>query len=296
MSVGDLSAGAAWLLLAGVAAAVLLLYLLKPSPRRLSVASALIWRRVLEQRKRRPERLRWWLSLLLALAIALSVAAALTRPEVVALSGTASDVVLVIDTSPTMATLQSDGRSRLAAAVERARQIIAGRGAGSRYLVADTMQQAGAGAFEAPAAALARLRALHPASAGTPWFPQVVFPDAGARSAARAASALVHHRRSCSARGAAGDAPGFRVRSGRQRRDHRIRGARATCGRQAARGLPRGHQCICQGQAGTGANRGHWRARRPAPARTGRRCERKRSGGRVGIRRRTAARWRARRR
>jgi hypothetical protein len=183
MRFADLSAGAGWLLVAGVAAAVLLLYLLRPSPRRLSVSSALIWQRVLEQRKRRPERVRWWLSLLLAMAIALSVAAALTRPEMVALTGTASDVVLVIDTFPTMATVRSDGRSRLAAAVERARQIIAERGAGSRYLVTDTMQQVGGGAFEPAAAALARLRALQPASAGTPWFPQVTFPDADARTA-----------------------------------------------------------------------------------------------------------------
>ena len=183
MRFGDLSAGAGWLLLAGVAAAVLLLYLLKPSPRRLSIASALIWQRVLERRKRRPERVRWWLSLLLAMLIALSVAAALNRPEVVALTGAASDVVLVIDTSPTMATLRSDGRNRLAAAVERAGQIIAEHGAASRYLVTDTMQQVGAGAFEPAGAARERLRALQPVSVGTPWFPQVTFPDADARGA-----------------------------------------------------------------------------------------------------------------
>jgi hypothetical protein len=180
----DLSAGAALLLLAGVAAAVVLLYLLKPSPRRLSISSALIWQRVLKQRKRRPERLRWWLSLLLALTIALSVAAALTRPEVAALSGTASDVVLVIDTSPTMGVLRADGRTRLAAALARAEQIVAERGAGSRYLVSDTLQQIGAGAFEPPAAALARLRAIQPATAGTPWFPQVLFPGADGGAAA----------------------------------------------------------------------------------------------------------------
>jgi Aerotolerance regulator N-terminal len=182
----DLSPGAALLLLAGVAAAVVVLYLLRPSPRRLSVSSALIWQRVLKQRKRRPERLRWWLSLLLALAIALSVAAALTRPELAAVSGAASDVVLVIDTFPTMAVLRSDGRTRLAAALERAERIIAERSAGSRYLVADTMHQIGEGAFEPPAAALARLRTIQPATAGTPWFPQVLFPDAdGAAEADR---------------------------------------------------------------------------------------------------------------
>jgi hypothetical protein len=185
MRFGDLSAAAALLLLAGVAAAVLLLYLLRPPPRRLSVSSALIWQRVLKQLKRRRERLRWWLSLLLALLIALSVAAAITRPEVATISGRASDVVLVIDTSPTMATLRSDGRSRLAAALDAARQIVAEHGAGSRYLVVDTTRQIGAGAFESAAAALGRLGAIRPASAGTPWFPQVLFPDADETAADR---------------------------------------------------------------------------------------------------------------
>ncbi len=185
MRLAEWSGGAALLLLAGVAAAVVLLYLLRPSPRRLNVPSALIWRRVLEQRKRRPQRLRWWMSLLLALAIALSVAAALVRPEVAAVSGAASDVVLVIDTYPTMGTLRPDGRTRLAAALERAEQIIATRGAGSRYLIADTMQQVAAGAFEPPEEALARLHAVQPAPSGTPWFPQVLFPGAQAATADR---------------------------------------------------------------------------------------------------------------
>jgi hypothetical protein len=174
----DLSAGAALLLFAGVAAAVVLLYLLKPSPRRLAIPSALIWQRVLKERKRRPERLRWWLSLLLALGIALSVAAALTRPEVAAMSGAASDVVLVIDTSPTMGARRADGRTRLAHALERAEQIIAAHGAGSRYLVADTMHQTGVAAFESREAALERLRAIEPATAGTQWFPDVPLADA----------------------------------------------------------------------------------------------------------------------
>jgi hypothetical protein len=182
----DLSAGAALLLFAGVAAAVVLLYLLKPSPRRLAVSSALIWQRVLKERRRRPERLRWWLSLLLALGIAVSVTAALTRPEVAAVSGTASDVVLVIDTSPTMGADRADGHTRLAHALEQAEQIIAGRGAGSRYLVADTMHQTAVTAFESREAALQRLLAIEPATAGMPWFPDVPSADTnGAQDAER---------------------------------------------------------------------------------------------------------------
>jgi hypothetical protein len=51
-----LAAGPAWLLIAGSAIAVVLLYLLKPSPRRLVIASSLIWQRVLRERKRKSEK------------------------------------------------------------------------------------------------------------------------------------------------------------------------------------------------------------------------------------------------
>jgi len=174
MSFLGLPAGSAWLLLAGVAAGVVLLYLLKPSPRRLVVASSLIWQQVLRERKRQPERLRWWLSLLLSLTIALAVAAALTRPEVAVLSGTAGDVVVVIDNAPSMAARTADGRTRLQHALERARQIITAAGAGSRYFVADTMRGISVPGFESRDAALAHLRAIAVKPAGTPWFPDVI--------------------------------------------------------------------------------------------------------------------------
>ena len=61
MTFFGLTPAAAWMLLAGVAGLVVALYLLKPSPRRVAIASNLVWRRVLEQRRRRPERWRWWL-------------------------------------------------------------------------------------------------------------------------------------------------------------------------------------------------------------------------------------------
>jgi hypothetical protein len=171
-----LPAASAWLLLAGTAGLVVLLYWLKPTPRRLVVASGLIWRRVLESRKRQPERWRWWLSLLLALGIALAIAAALTRPEIAAVSGAASDVVLVIDTGPSMAARGADGRTRLARALERAESIVRASGAGSRYLVADTTRQVVTPALESREEALARLRALAPRAGVQPWFPDVAQP------------------------------------------------------------------------------------------------------------------------
>jgi len=176
-----LPAASAWLLLAGVTGSVLLLYLLKPSARRLVVASSLIWQRVLERRKRQPERWRWWLSLLLALAIAVSIAAALTRPEIAALSGSAADLVLVVDTSSSMAARTTDGRARLAHALARAEAIVVAGGAGSRFLVADTTHQIATPAFEAREQAIARLRALKPQAGVQPWFPDVaqLHPHAG---------------------------------------------------------------------------------------------------------------------
>jgi hypothetical protein len=169
-----LPASSAWLLLAGTAALVVLLYLLKPSPRRLTVASAIIWQRVLKERKREPERLRWWISLLLALAIALVLALALTRPEIAALSGAAEDRVVVIDNSASMAARTADARARLAHAIDRARDIVHGAGAGSRFLIADTMRQLPAAGFVQREEALAQMRALTVHAGATPWF-----PDAG---------------------------------------------------------------------------------------------------------------------
>lgn len=166
----------AWGLLAGAALLVVALYLLKPLPRRLTVASSLIWQRVLRERRRKPERLRWWVSLLLALAIALALATALGRPELDALAGHAEDVVLVVDTSATMATRRKDGSSRLEHAVERAAQIVAAAGAGSRFLIADTTRQAAVPAFQTREAALRQLHTLRVAAGIRAQFPDVSAP------------------------------------------------------------------------------------------------------------------------
>jgi hypothetical protein len=171
-----LPAAGAWLLLAGTAGLVVLLYWLKPSARRLVVSSGLIWRRVLESRKRRAERWRWWLSLMLALGIALAIAAALTRPEIAAVSGAAADVLLVIDTGPSMAARGPDGRTRLARALDSAEAVVRASGAGSRYLVADTTHQVATPALESREDALARLRTLAPRAGAQPWFPDVARP------------------------------------------------------------------------------------------------------------------------
>jgi Tfp pilus assembly protein PilN len=164
--------GVALGLLAVVTAAVVLLYLIKPSPRRLTVSSAVIWRRVLRERARTPDRLRWWLSLLLAVAVALMLALGLTRPELWGF-GAAERVALVLDNSATLATLTVDGKTRWQHAIERARQIVRAGGAGSRYMVADAQRTIPSPRFEESDAALATLDRLRVVTGGQPVFPDV---------------------------------------------------------------------------------------------------------------------------
>ena len=173
MTLLGLTPAAAWVLLAGVAGLVLLLYLIKPSPRRVAVSSSLIWQRVLKQRQRKPERWRWWVSLLLALAIGLAIALALTRPELAAVAGSADDVLIVVDTSPSMGARGADGRTRLEHAVIEVERIAAAAGGGSRFMLADTTHQIGAPVFAPREAVGARARALLPAAAERAWFPDL---------------------------------------------------------------------------------------------------------------------------
>ena len=177
------SARAAQLLLGLVAAAVILLYLLRPSPRRLNLGSTLIWRRVLRSRKRTPDRLRWWLSLVLALLIALFVALAITQPQLPGSSGGPRKLVLVLDDSITLSTRTADGRTRWDHAIERAGELIRAGSAGSRYLVADTQGQVVSPRFQEERAALAMLEHLQPQPGGTGAFPELIeSQDAGVQT------------------------------------------------------------------------------------------------------------------
>jgi hypothetical protein len=170
------SNGAALALVAGVAALIVVLYLLRPLPRRLMVSSSLLWEQVLRDRKRRPERWRWWLSLLLALAIGSSVVLALSRPELAAISGAAGELVVVLDNSATMATRTVYGTTRFEEALKSAREAIERGGPGSRFMVADTLRQIATPSFQEREAALSTLRRIKVSSAGVPMFPDVAQP------------------------------------------------------------------------------------------------------------------------
>jgi Ca-activated chloride channel family protein len=156
-----------------VAALVVLLYLLKPASRKLVVPSMVIWRVVLRTRKPTPDRLRWWLSLLLALLIALSLTLALVRPQLAVFGGATQSAVLVIDNSATMGAIASDGKTRFQHGLERARELVQAGGE-ARFMVADTRRQIASPRFESREAALLALQRLHVMPGGKPQFPSIL--------------------------------------------------------------------------------------------------------------------------
>jgi len=159
--------------IAVVLAVVVLLYLLRPPARRVPVASSLIWERVLRSARRRDDRLRWLLSLLLALTISGLLAFSVLHGS--ASSGPGSGRwVIVVDNSPTMATRTSDGSTRFEQAKRRARELIASLGPGQQVLLADTMRSIALPAFDAAQSAASALERLAVASGGKPAIPSGV--------------------------------------------------------------------------------------------------------------------------
>jgi hypothetical protein len=161
-----LPAPAAFALLAGVALAIVLLYLLKPPPARRVISSVLVWAKVARARKRPPARR--LLSLLLALAIGLSLALALARPELHLLAGGARRLVLVLDDSPSMATKMGDGRTRWEHALDRARALLAGTSATTQVKLLDSVGRLAGRGFVERDAALAALEGLPAVAFGRP--------------------------------------------------------------------------------------------------------------------------------
>jgi hypothetical protein len=117
--------------------------------------------------------------LLLALGAGLSMALALTRPEIPAIGASAQRLTLILDNSPSMAARTHDGRSRWEHAVEAARGLLKGSGAGREVVVIDTAGQLRTSGFvdrDSAAAALARLGVATSGSAHVLLAPQG--PDA----------------------------------------------------------------------------------------------------------------------
>lgn len=164
------ASGAAAAALLGVAL-VVLLYLLKPPLRRFIVPSSLIWDRVLKLTHAGKDRLRWWLSVLLAAVIAAAVILAITRPQLIQTGAAGGKMVLVLDNSSTMATRATDGISRWDHAVARARDVLQSQSAGTRVWLADTMRRIATPGFEDRDAAIERLATLRIAHGGVPRVP-----------------------------------------------------------------------------------------------------------------------------
>ncbi len=134
----------AGLILGGTGATVAVLYWLKPPPRRMVVPSRLLWNRLLKEKRRSTflDRLRWWISLMIALTIGLSVAAAMGRPEFSWAGGDIPRMTIVMDNSATMATRAPGSFTRWEHAVALARGLLQQGSVDGEFLILDTSGQA----------------------------------------------------------------------------------------------------------------------------------------------------------
>lgn len=170
-----MSTGVVGLLLGSTVAVVVYLYWLKPPPQRVIVPSTLLWNRLLKERKRNTffDRLRWWLSLMLALTIGLLVAVGMGRPELSTSGGDLRNITVVIDNSATMATRTADGFTRWEHAVAHAGRFLRQGSAGGEFLILDTSGQAPAGDAGDRRSALEVLAGLTVSLGGEPQFPDL---------------------------------------------------------------------------------------------------------------------------
>ncbi len=122
-----------WIPLAAAALLVLAIYLIRPAAQTFPVASTLLWRRLMAARKRRRDRLRWLLSLLLAMTVAGLLSVAASRAPWLQPGG-GDPTALVFDPSPTMlARLPDGGPRRIDLAAAEARRIVLEADADSRF-------------------------------------------------------------------------------------------------------------------------------------------------------------------
>lgn len=136
---------------------VTLLYRLKPPPRTVVVPSSVVWDRVLRESHPSSDRLRWWLSLLLAALIAAALVSAVVPLRPAGPGGVVPKLIVVLDDSPTMGTRTTDGATRWDHALAKARRLIEARPAGSEVWLADTMRRIATPAFQNSDDALAQL-------------------------------------------------------------------------------------------------------------------------------------------
>jgi hypothetical protein len=126
-----------WLLALGVP--ILAFHFYRGRLRKMPVPTLLFWEQVLVEEERRTalRRLRHWASLLLNLAALFALTSAVAGPEVPGVTRPRGRYAVVIDNGPRMGAIEADGRTRLAAAVDRAREFIRSLGHGDRVAVHD---------------------------------------------------------------------------------------------------------------------------------------------------------------
>jgi hypothetical protein len=112
-----------WLL---VAVPIIAFYILKPRLRRRPISTLLFWDQVFEQKRQRSlwQTLRHWVSLLLQLALVGLLGFALADPLWNSQQDTGQDLILVVDQSASMQTVDpQSGQTRLQMAIDRATDI-----------------------------------------------------------------------------------------------------------------------------------------------------------------------------
>ncbi len=164
----------AWLLIAAVAAASAALFAIRPRPPRRVVPSLIVWRRVLDEAAQRSwwDRVRWVVSLMLTLLVAVAIAAAFSRPAPGRRAPAAGRVLIVLDSSWTMRARMAAERTRWDQAMAGA-QALARASRGGEVALATTAD----GVIEGPTSDLALVRSafgrLRPSGGVEGAWPQV---------------------------------------------------------------------------------------------------------------------------
>jgi len=173
-----LSPLAAALLALATAGTIIALYFLKLRHRRVFVSSSLLWRRVLDEHQSHSlfEKLRWIISIIIAVTIGLLIAMSLARPEIEALTGRNERIVIVMDTSPTMGTVSRDGMTRWQHAVAEAEGLLTSGGPTTEFRIADTAGRI-ASSFTTDRAEIRQLLEKIRPVAASPQFPKVDSAD-----------------------------------------------------------------------------------------------------------------------
>jgi hypothetical protein len=198
MTFAALSPTLAWLLIAAVAAVAAAVFLIRPRPGHELVSSLILWQRVLDRPTRKSlwERIRWLVSLVLMVAIAVLMAVAFLRPVPRAGSKSASGRVLIVLDSSWSMRAGTPGATRWGRAIREAHAIV--DASGGEVALATTAE----GIVEGPTADAAvvhrALDRLAPSGGGDGSWPQIAGADAvhfltdGAVARALDAGVVVH--------------------------------------------------------------------------------------------------------